>query len=366
MTCVLIDGSNICRDSTLAPGNTSASWKRLEQLIAAATNQISGISSFFVVVDRSLYPRLASTGKEKLRDLRRNGQLEESKFADERLLDLAFSETSPIASGVIATLDRFDDFRRRYPELETADAIAWKPDHSGNPNPYLRPFGPRHHQKMSRKEEDGELLDRNLRRYEVQDRAAAHYYRCITDLCITAQLWPDFLKELPLYDENIDFFICPTCKKPLEKGKRRPATTAVVVFVEDREVGRILVEDGPGISIGRVASARCIGLDRLISSGAFNQISRHHIHLRFHSQNLIVQDLGSTNGTNMADLASAATDINILSPGQDYNWTLNKKLCLPNGISLERSGRRLPISGEKASETTSTSFAPPTVRRMPN
>jgi len=289
--------------------------------------------------------------------------LEEVKFADERLLELAFSDNSPRQGAVIATMDSFVDFRRRYPELGTAKAIVWSTDDEGGPVPEFRPFGPRPHQQVSRKEEEGELYERGLRRYEVENRAASRYFRCRQEKCLLAELWPDRLEELPRYDQDHDCFVCPGCKTPLDDAGPRPPAVAVIVFFDEVERGRFLIEDGPGVMVGRTRSKRCIGLEELLPGSDLALISRTHIKLSIDGGNVTVEDLDSKNGTRIGDLESDSTTAKEIPAGRASSWPLDCRIILPSRVALERSGRRHPISGKHVDNSLPNEpSGPPTVR----
>jgi len=356
---VLVDGSNICRDRSITPKGTDASWARLESLLLALPQTLIAFPSFYVVADRSLYHRLDEPGRQSLRLLEREGRLEQAKFADEKLVDLAFSDTSNRRGWAIATLDRLVDFRRRYPELDHADAVAWTASEHGIPSPFLREFGPRPHRLVSMREEEGELYERGLRRLEVQDRAAASHWRCTTASCPVAQLWPDQLEELPRYDEIGNRFICPSCGEPVERRGPRSAAVSVIVFADGVEAGRLLLEEGAGLDIGRVAAQRCIGLERLLPDRDIAQISRRHIHLRLQGQEVAVRDLDSTNGTRIGNLDDSRSTARRLDAGRDVVWRLHERIYLPAEVDLERSGRRLPIRGEAPNAALETDPSAP-------
>jgi len=360
---VLIDGSNVCRDKSISPKGADTAWERLDLILYTLRSALPTSSLLHVVADRSLYQRLDAHGKRCLRDLKNQGHLEEVKFADERLLELAFSDTSPYQGALIATMDRFVDFRRRYPELDATRAIVWSTDDGGEPVLEFRPFGPRPHQQVSRKEEEGELYERGLRRYEVENRAAARYFRCREEECLLAKLWPDRLEELPRYDQDQDRFVCPSCKELLDDAGPRPPAVAVIVFFDEVERGRFLVEDGPGVMVGRSRSKRCIGLEELLPGSNLAMISRTHIELSMDAQNVTVEDLDSKNGTQISDLESSLTTAVELPPGCAYSWSLDSRIILPSGVTLERSGRRHPISGKHVDNSLPTEpSGPPTVR----
>ena len=351
---VLLDGSNICRDTSIAPRGAVAAWERLELLLHSLEASTIQFSYAYVVADRSLYYKLDEHGQQNLREMRHQGKLEEVRFADERLLELAFSNVSDHKGATIATCDRFDDFRRRYPELDDAKAIAWSADDFGIPSPVLRAFGTRPHQQMSRKEEEGELYERGLRRYEVQNRAASRYYRCQEEECLLAKLWPDRLKELPRYDQDHDRFVCPSCKTPLNDAGPRPSAVAVIVFFEEVERARFLIEDGPGVMVGRNRSKNCVGLKEFLPGSDLAKVSRKHIKLALDGRSVTVEDLDSKNGTRIGGLENDSATAEEIPPGRECSWPLDRRIILPSGVTLERSGRRHPIIGDHADDSLPT------------
>lgn len=347
---VLIDASNICRDPRVRPVGATAAWERLEQLTHALEQSSIEFSQMYVVADTSLKHKLAERGRQRLRALERDGRAEQRKFADERLLELAFSPQSALFGAIIVTCDYFDDFRRRYPDLDSASAIGWETDEEGNISVALRDFGARTHLRVSRKEEEAELVERRLRRHEVQQRAAAYYFRCVNRRCLAAQLWPDHLEELPSYDERSDDFVCPSCGDLLELGDVRLPAVQVIAYLDGIETFRILVEDGSDLSLGRSDAKGQIGLDRHLPKQRVSAISRRHLVLSLRGDDLWVTDVGSKNGTFLGRRRSQPADQRPLRAGEATRWLLRDVILLPEGITLERSGRRLPLVGERADD----------------
>lgn len=356
---IIIDASNVCRDADLAPRGQVAAWARLEALIAELKR--SGevhFSSVYVVADRSLHYSLDRDGQQALRRLERDGKAEQRRFADERIVELAFSSTSQLQGALIATHDFFDDFRRTYPEIQSspARAVGWRANDRGAPTPYLREFGDRTHQRVSRKEEEGELAERRLRRQDVQQRAAATYFRCVnTASCLVAKLWPERLEELPRYDEAGDTFVCPSCGSALEHGGRRAAAVQVIVYLSDQERARLLLEEGVDLDIGRVDAKGCIGLERHVAAEHVAAVSRRHLHLELRGSEVTITDLQSKNGTSLRQRRAERDELRRLRPGAPERWGLRDAVVLPGGITLERSGRRHPMVGQRRPEHGVTS-----------
>ena len=137
----------------------------------------------------------------------------------------------------------------------------------------------------------------------------------------------------------------------------------MIVFFDEVERGRFLVEDGPGVMVGRTRSKRCIGLEELLPGSELALISRTHIKLSVDGPNITVEDLGSKNGTRIGDLGGDSTTAKEIPAGRACSWPLDCRIILPSRVALERSGRRHPISGEQADDSLPTEpSGPPTVK----
>lgn len=356
---LVIDLSNICRDDRLAPVGTDTDWSRLRLLLDA----IDGMedlhySGYYLVADRTLRGRLDAAGKRELRGAEGEGYLELQEFADERLVELAFG-SSTLDNPILVTNDWLDDFRRSYPELDSAVAVAWEPDGHGRPNPTLRPFGERTHHRVSRKEEEGELRRRRLLRQEVQEEAARWYYQCQSKGCAIAAFWPEHLEELPKFDAEARQFVCPGCGSRLARRDERPPAVQVIVYLGDRDAARLLVETG--IEVGRGDDRGCIGLARFLDQQDVAAVSRKHVRIHVDGDRVEIEDLGSKNGTRMEPRVAGRSPIELV-PGKRIEWKLRDTVVLPGGVRLERSGRRLPVTGEQPLTSPDPDVAPTATR----
>lgn len=356
----MIDLSNICRDDRLVPVGRDTDWNRL-QLLLDAIDGLENVSysGIHLVADRTLRKRLDDGGKRELRRAESGGYLELQEFADERLVELTFGSSS-IANPLLVTNDFLDDFRRTYPELDEAVAIAWVPDGDGQPKPSVRTFGKRTHHRVSRKEEEGELRRRRLLRQEVQEQAARWYYQCTNKSCMVAAFWPDHLEELPEYDADAREFVCPGCGAHLKRSGERQPAVQIIVYHSDREVARLLIETG--IEVGRADARRCIGLARFLSAHDVAAVSRRHLQIFVEGDRVEVEDLGSKNGTRIEPRVQGRLPTD-LAPGARVAWKLRDAVSLPGEVRLERSGRRLPVTGD-GPLTSPTGEADPTATRL--
>lgn len=346
---IIIDASNVCRDRDLAPLGVPASWARLEALLHALEGSPIVFSNAYVVADRTLHYALDSAGQQALRRMEKAGAAEQRRFADERIVELAYASTSHLRGALIATQDQFDDFRRSYEEITstTGRAVRWRADKVGRPVPEQRDFESRTHQRMSRKEEEGEIAQRRLRRQDVQQRAVATYFRCTNRSCLVAKLWPDRLEELPGYDEQNDRFACPSCGAKLEVGDRRAPAVQVIVLVDGVERTRLLLEEGVDLDVGRVDAKGCVGLERHTPKGRAVTLSRRHLQLRLRGTDVTATDLDSKNGTWIRPRRAHDGHKRRLKQRSPEPWQLRDAVVLPGGITLERSGRRHPLVGQR-------------------
>lgn len=344
---VVIDLSNLCRDQRLLSPRLNADVALLDQFAEALEISEIVFSDLRSVADRSLAPMLDSAGKRRLRELEQQDLLEYSSIADERLLDLAFgAQADP--DTLVASMDGFDDFRRAYPEIQgsTDRFVGWAPGPDGSIRVARRDMGVHSHQRLSRKEESAELKARRLRRESVVRRATETYFRCDNRGCLLAQLWPDQLPELPRFDDLTDKFVCPSCEGPLTTGERRPESTQLIVFLHGAEQFRLLLDEGERVAIGRKDAKGCVGLDSRLPPDSADAVSRHHVAFMRTAGHVEVEDLGSRNGTVVRSLDGGDPD-DRLEAGTRRALSRRSVVALPSGITLELSGRRVPLDGER-------------------
>lgn len=340
---VVLDLSNLCRDARLLDAGVAADLSLLDRFTAALDELGLGAAAVYSVADRSLLPLLSPADRRRARDMQGDGRLETSAVADERLLDMAFGHDAA-AHALVASLDNFDDFRRMYPAIQgcTDRFIGWEPSGDGLVV-HWRDMGVHGHRRLSRKEESAQLKERRLRRTSIVERAVATYFRCHSDSCILAQLWPDRLPDLPRYDDAKDTFICPSCMDPLEVGANRPAAAQVIVFLRGAEQFRILLEQGDGVVLGRRDASGCIGLASRLPAGAADAVGRRHLRLYLENRDVFVEELGSRNGSAYRRRGLDRQ----LEQGDRVMLSHDATVALPEGITVERSGRALPFAGER-------------------
>ena len=344
---VLVDLSNVCRDDALCHAGERASWRNFEAVIKAMNRAPIALGRVHAVADRSLYPLLDDYGRAQLKTFRKKGLLEESKLADERLVEYLFDSESPFKPAVILSRDMFDDFRRHYPQIQGAQDLflEWRGTSLDAISIHWRDMQQRTHQKISRKIEVGEMKARRLLRDTVRERAMAHDFRCVNRGCLLAGLWPDRLLELPTYDRSVDGFVCPSCGNALEVVGQRAATTQLVVYFDGEEQMRILLTEGGSVMVGREDQKGCVGLSRALSAELVAAVSGEHLRFSLTNGRVTVADLGSKNGTMMM-MRSGGIPTE-LEPHRPVVFHSRLRALLPGGISVELSGLVAPFSGER-------------------
>ena len=346
---VVVDLSNLCRDRRFLKAGTSADLGILDRFVTALEESSIEFQTVMSVADRSLPPLLDSAARRRLVELERDGLLEYSSLADDRLLELAFS-TYANPDTLVASMDNFDDFRRTYPSIQgsTGRFIGWSPDDKGRLLVGLRDMGVHTHRRMSRKEESAEFKARRLQRHSIVRRAAATYYQCENSECLLAQLWPDRLPELPRYDDHTDQFVCPSCQALLAIGEPRPAATQLIVFLHGIEQFRLLLEEGGSVEIGRTDTAGCVGLASRLPAGTADAVSRAHTSFRLAAGRVVVEDLSSRNGTVVRP--ADGREESRLPAGSPHVMQRRDEIALPSGITIELSGRSIPNDDDGAVE----------------
>ena len=193
-----------------------------------------------------------------------------------------------------------------------------------------------------------ELKARRLNRTTLVRRATSSYFRCTNPTCLLAQLWPDSLPDLPRYDDGHDRFVCPSCRQPLEEGQQRSPATQLIVFLDGAEQFRVLLDDGDRLMVGRREAKGCLGLQTRLPEGTVDAISRVHLAFMLRGGQLTVEDLGSRNGT-VYRLPGQPDEP--MTPGKIRSLGRRGTIALPGGVTIELSGRSVPLDGERVDET---------------
>ena len=356
---VLVDISNVCRDQALLEHGERASWKIFEHVVKAMHRAPIQLGTVHTVADRSLYPLLDDYGREQLKTFRKKGLLEETTLADERLIGYLFDADSPFDRAVVLSRDMFDDFRRSYPQIQGSKELflEWRGDIVGRLSIHFRNMQLRTHRRISRKIEEGEMKARKLFRDTIRERALDSDYRCDSSDCVVAQLWPDRLRELPVYERSRDMFVCPSCGSDLTRLGRRSPAAQLVVYHDGEEQMRLLLEEGDSVEVGRTDAKGCVGLSRQLSEDALSSVSRRHVKFTMRDGVIRVADLDTKNGTRLKSRRRG--EARQLEPNRAVTLDDQFRLLLPGDITIEMSGQARPFEGDRP--ITETIAVPRTV-----
>jgi hypothetical protein len=358
---LVIDLSNICRDDRLVPVGRDTDWNRL-QLLLDAIDGLENVSysGIHLVADRTLRKRLDDGGKRELRRAESGGYLELQEFADERLVELTFGSSS-IANPLLVTNDFLDDFRRTYPELDESRSHrvgagrGWAAQAERTDVRKANPPS-----RIAKGRGGRTAAPAPSATGGFKNRLLVGTTNAPTRVAWVAAFWPDHLEELPEYDADAREFVCPGCGAHLKRSGERQPAVQIIVYHSDREVARLLIETG--IEVGRADARRCIGLARFLSAHDVAAVSRRHLQIFVEGDRVEVEDLGSKNGTRIEPRVQGRLPTD-LAPGARVAWKLRDAVSLPGEVRLERSGRRLPVTGD-GPLTSPTGEADPTATRL--
>lgn len=344
---VLIDLSNVCRDEGLRRPGRDADLSAFARIHRALTQAPWIFGRVWAIADRNLKHFFEADEREQYEALVRAKIVTEAPVADVPLFQHAFGEASPLRGAVIVSMDNYADFRRIYPEVQgsTDRFIGWRVEQDRRLAIYYRDMGEFTHNRMSRKEEEGEFKGNRIMHADVRDRAVTSRYRCINPTCDLARAWPNGLQELPVYDRKRDDFGCPSCGRLLDYlGSRKPAAQLIVIH-DGAERRRILVDEGASLVFGRAdQSGSVVGPGDGVPSEASARISREHLRISLLDGILTVDDLGSKNGSVVEERRGSRS--RPLRVGDPVALDARTRIRLPGGILLERSGRQNPFGGD--------------------
>lgn len=333
MTAVIVDLSNVCRDTALGAPPSLAAFDRLRQ---AWTEQIDAAATFVLVADKSLGRHLEPGSQERLASFRGEQWFLEAPRADDLILDLAAQD----ATSRVLSCDRFVGHRRTRPEAfeDRKRFHAWEVVDGE-----LRI---RHHERfavgafeISRAEQNDRMLADGVR----GDAALLKRFRCAsTDPnCVARALGPDVLHTWPRRVPNKGL-VCPGCLGRVEEVGERPRAIELKILVDGEMIDRFLLADGDAVTIGRASLDAASPLGQLVATGRLTGLSREHAVLQVRGTNLYVRDVGSSGGTtkqrwNHVQKWHEAPER--LSEGLERKVGVRDRLILAGALTIERSGK---------------------------
>jgi hypothetical protein len=304
-------------------------WRHVEMLVKAWREQKDPDAVFYGVADNSLWYRMDTYGRESLNDWKRCRRARSVPWADPEVLGLA--EANPEA--VIITTDLFRDHRRDYPWLQGTTRML-RPVISGPNVTFAKlDFSPIPDYEVSWRGEEADLKPKGMTTPEAR-QALLYEWACTNSACV----WG----ETPVIDDDPAYkdgrVCCPDCDAAARKVGARENTREVVVLLGDHEADRIPIADGTSLVVGRGRGEDRFDVRAILDDQHSNLVSREHLRLSNQSGRLIVEELGSRNGT---ALIRTSGDESPLQPG------VLQKLQPTDRISLARGALQIRPSGRK-------------------
>lgn len=333
---LLIDAANACRDPFLGEGGRSE-WERVDRLLAAWREQVNPHSSPLLICDESVFGDLRGhpSAVNRWQEMKRAGILVPAKEADEELLARAYETRATVLSR-----DRFLGWQRREPWIVGNDWQFWYWKTVGRevriehqPIPRAPDFD------VSRAEENDELKARGLTQEDLeQGRLLSRVYACRNRGCYYGNR--DALTRIPGRSSGAPR--CPVCGSRLDDLGPRPRSRRLKLTGPDlRTLSTKGLADEQVIIVGRGAGVNVWNIEDF---GSCPQVSRKHARLEFRGGQIVVHDLGSTNGTFVQQWQSSeghwGPDTRVSGA---TTLRARDRVVLPGGYHVEQSGLKYVI-----------------------
>ena len=341
---LVVDLSNVCREKRLDGLPDVARWERLLLVLATWNTTFSHFQKPKVrlVQDANLRHLFSPLDKKYLNDAKRQGFLIEKSKADPTILDLAESSDALILSN-----DNFVAFHRGRPWITSADRKRFVKMAFFDEKLSLAMgvIESRTNYRISRMEETDNLRDNKIDPKSKDGlRLLQFYYRCENPDCIRRQLLADGAQHLPAKGGN-DQVICPGCRQPMiQLGRSSQVVIIKLTSLSNHEDLRFPVVKDEIIVLGRADSH--VPLSNVVDKKGIKKISRSHLKLEFTGNQLLVTDLGSSNGS-----FYKSWDYGKKCFSEDFRMKSNEArslgtedlVTLSGIVEVKRSGRRFPF-----------------------
>ena len=332
MRDLLVDLSNACRDDRLG-GKETADWHRLDLLIGVWKRDINPDTDFYFVADNNLARYFRNKGdRDRWQQLTASDTLKSVEHADTEILRLAFETGASVLS-----CDKFDAHRRQFPWVNDDQQHFW--EWSANPQQGVvirrRSMGHLPAADLTRAEEKSTLKALGL---SDEDPLLNRLWRCCKPGC----KYSDRQAVTRVPAKSQDRAICPLCHTPLiDLGERPRARRLKLVNAESRLVDTKGLADGQNVTVGR---GEGVNVWDVSLAGPCDGVSRKHARLDVRAGQVVVTDLGSTNGTWVANWNPAVrTWLEPVKVECATTLRARDRIELPNGLWIEQSGARYVV-----------------------
>lgn len=331
--------------SAVARLDQKADWRHIDLLVRAWREQKDRQAVFYGVADNSLKRVMDDYGIRSLAQWKRSGRARSVSFADLDVLRLA--EAHPDAS--IITTDLFRDHRRDFPWLQGC-ARVFRPVISGRDMGFEPlDYSPIPDYEVSMWAEKADLKPKGFTTPEALE-ALRFEWACTNAACAWGS--ESIIDDEPSYrDAQVR---CPECGTPARRAGSRENTRELVLLIGGEEVDRIPFADGSSLVFGRGRGAGRFDVRELLDDRHAALVSRDHLRLSNREGRLLVEELGSRNGTTLvrADGGEAK-----LQAGVGQRLEVEDRLSIARGaLQIRRSGRRR-AHGRYAPDVTTAPWA---------
>lgn len=309
--------------------NDANDWRQVESVVQAWREGRDPSAVFYGVADNSLWYQMDAYGRRSLEGWKRGRRARSVPFADPVILELA--ETHPDAT--IITTDLYRDHRRDHPWLQGSTRLM-QPVIDGQTVEFSQlDLLPIPDYEISWRLEEADLKPKGIATPEAR-QALLNEWACTTSGCI----WGETL----VIDDDPAFrqgqVCCPACLAPARRIGSRANTREVVVLLGDDEADRIPITEGTSLVVGRGRGEGRYDVRSILGDQQATVVSRNHLRLKNQTGRLMVEELGSHNGST---LVRASGDQSQLQVG------VLQALLPTDRVSLARGALQIRPSGRK-------------------
>jgi hypothetical protein len=303
-------------------------WNNVERVVRAWKEQRDAAAVFYGVADNSLFKVMDRFGKDKLNEWQRKRRAKAVSFADPEVLALA--EKNPDA--VVITTDHYRDLRRAHPWLQGTTRMI-KPLFNGRTIEFEQlDYSPIPDHQVSMFAEAAALKPKGMTSPEAK-RALQFEWACTNSTCIWGTV--GVIDDDPAYRDG--FVCCPACGEQARNTGSREQTKELVVSLASDEAARIPIADGMTITFGRGRGEDRYDVRSLLSEPYSAMVSRDHLRVHNQAGKVLVEELGSKNGTDLLRESGNAP----LQPRVQQKLLPGDQISLAGGqILLRLSGRK--------------------------
>lgn len=344
---LVIDLSNVCRESRLGPSASVASWDRFLEVLKLWNDLPNAFPMPIVlaVADNSLRYHFSDEDREIFKKAIREGFVIESEKADPIILELADKSDCTVLSN-----DNFLGYRRSYSWMEEEPPRFAQIGTECTPAELeILTLAKRTGYSKSRAEEADWLKELRIDLESAVGRdILKSLYRCDNESCLRRAVGNHESASAPQIAQSGEL-LCSVCKHRLTVVAGAPRIAILkATSVNESSTQYFSVAKGEEIVIGRSESS--IPLDSLLSTSEISRVSRQHLRISFDGHNVVITDLGSGNGSTIQEWSKS----NRFHLGPEQMLPHVARKLRPRGVAtlssvldIERSGRRQPFDVER-------------------